>query len=58
MPQHDLVFCVGLLEVVRNNAWVGLADPCKALVQHKTQLYLLDLAALSSELLFQQVTLP
>ncbi|KAK9865973.1 hypothetical protein WJX84_001123 [Apatococcus fuscideae] len=45
----------GLLEVVKNNSWVGLADPRLALVQHKTQLYLLNLATLSTELLFQQL---
>ena len=43
--------------MVRNNSWVGLVEPCQALVQHKTQLYMLNLANLSADLLYQQVSI-
>lgn len=45
----------GLLEVLRNHTYVGMADGSLALVQHQTKLYLLDTETLSRDMMYQQV---
>ncbi|KAH9322096.1 hypothetical protein KI387_016735, partial [Taxus chinensis] len=45
----------GLLDVVKDCTYVGMADDTLALVQYKTQLYLVNIVKISRELMFQQV---
>ncbi|BBN11049.1 DNA mismatch repair protein MLH1 [Marchantia polymorpha subsp. ruderalis] len=45
----------GLLEIVKNCIYVGMADDNMALVQYKTYLYLINVYAFSKELMYQQV---
>ncbi|GJN05552.1 hypothetical protein PR202_ga23189 [Eleusine coracana subsp. coracana] len=45
----------GLLEVVKNCSYVGMADEVFALVQHSTRLYLVNVVNVSKELMYQQV---
>ncbi|WVZ67344.1 hypothetical protein U9M48_016434 [Paspalum notatum var. saurae] len=44
----------GLLEVVKNCTYVGLADDVFALIQHNTHLYLVNIVNVSKELMYQQ----
>ena len=50
------VMSSGLSEVLRMHTYVGMADETLALLQHGTRLYLLDVAALSSDMFYQQVS--
>lgn len=45
----------GLLDIVKDCTYVGMADNTLALVQYKTQLYLVNVVKLSRELMYQQV---
>ncbi|XP_022720170.1 DNA mismatch repair protein MLH1, partial [Durio zibethinus] len=45
----------GLLDIVRQCTYVGMADDVFALVQHNTHLYLANVVNLSKELMYQQV---
>ncbi|KAJ4965627.1 hypothetical protein NE237_017476 [Protea cynaroides] len=45
----------GLLEVVRDCTYIGMADDVFALLQHGTRLYLANVVNLSKELMYQQV---
>ncbi|XP_065039683.1 DNA mismatch repair protein MLH1 isoform X2 [Musa acuminata AAA Group] len=45
----------GLLEIVKNCTYIGLADEVFALLQHNTHLYLVNVVNVSKELMFQQV---
>ncbi|GKB30923.1 DNA mismatch repair protein MLH1 isoform X1, partial [Tanacetum coccineum] len=45
----------GLLDIVRNCTYVGMADDVFALLQHNTQLYLANVVNLSKELMYQLV---
>ncbi|RLN23432.1 DNA mismatch repair protein MLH1 [Panicum miliaceum] len=44
----------GLLDVVKNCTYVGLADEVLALIQHNTRLYLVNVVNVSKELMYQQ----
>ncbi len=46
----------GLSEVLRKHTYVGMADDTLALLQHGTRLYLLNVAALSRDMFYQQVS--
>lgn len=46
----------GLSEVLRKHTYVGMADETLALLQHGTRLYLLNVAALSRDMFYQQVS--
>ncbi len=46
----------GLSEVLRKHTYVGMADETLALLQHGTCLYLLNVAALSRDMFYQQVS--
>jgi len=46
----------GLSEVLRKHTYVGMADETLALLQHGTRLYLLNVAALSKDMFYQQVS--
>lgn len=45
----------GLLDVIRQCIYVGMADDVFALLQHNTHLYLANVVSLSKELMYQQV---
>ncbi|KAK4721542.1 hypothetical protein R3W88_011775 [Solanum pinnatisectum] len=45
----------GLLDIVRNCTYTGMADEIFALLQHNTHLYLVNVINLSKELMYQQV---
>ncbi|KAK4802259.1 hypothetical protein SAY86_000462 [Trapa natans] len=45
----------GLMDIVRNCIYVGMADDIYALLQHNTHLYLTNVVNLSKELMYQQV---
>ncbi|XP_031389745.1 DNA mismatch repair protein MLH1 isoform X2 [Punica granatum] len=45
----------GLLDIVRDCTYVGMADDVYALLQHNTRLYLANVVNLSKELMYQQV---
>ncbi|KAK3004984.1 hypothetical protein RJ639_017902 [Escallonia herrerae] len=45
----------GLLDIVRNCTYIGMADDVYALLQHNTHLYLANIVNLSKELMYQQV---
>ncbi|KAK3008636.1 hypothetical protein RJ639_013445, partial [Escallonia herrerae] len=45
----------GLLDIVRNCTYIGMADDVYALLQHNTHLYLANIINLSKELMYQQV---
>lgn len=45
----------GLLDIVRNCTFIGMADDFFALIQHATHLYLANVVNLSKELMYQQV---
>ncbi|XP_064965194.1 DNA mismatch repair protein MLH1-like isoform X5 [Musa acuminata AAA Group] len=45
----------GLLEIVKNCTYIGLADEVFALLQHNTHLYLVNVVNVSKELMYQQV---
>ncbi|KAJ6805766.1 DNA mismatch repair protein MLH1 [Iris pallida] len=45
----------GLLDIVKNCTYVGLADETFALIQHNTSLYLMNVINVSKELIYQQV---
>ncbi|XP_020110363.1 DNA mismatch repair protein MLH1-like [Ananas comosus] len=45
----------GLLDVVKNCTYIGLADDVFALLQHNTLLYLVNVVNVSKELMYQQV---
>ncbi|XP_020679639.1 DNA mismatch repair protein MLH1 isoform X2 [Dendrobium catenatum] len=45
----------GLLDIVNNCTYVGLADEIFALLQHNTHLYLVNVVNVSKELMYQQV---
>ncbi|KAI3726580.1 hypothetical protein L1987_66378 [Smallanthus sonchifolius] len=45
----------GLLDIVRNCTYVGMADDVFALLQHNTHLYLANVVSLSKELMYQLV---
>ena len=47
----------GLADVLRKHTFVGMADETLALLQHGTRLYLLNVAALSKDMFYQQVCL-
>ncbi|KAK3229969.1 hypothetical protein Dsin_001850 [Dipteronia sinensis] len=44
----------GLLDIVRNCTYIGMADDVFALLQYNTQLYLANVVNLSKELMYQQ----
>ncbi|XP_010912641.1 DNA mismatch repair protein MLH1 isoform X1 [Elaeis guineensis] len=44
----------GLLDIVKNGTYVGLADEVFALLQHNTHLYLMNVVSVSKELMYQQ----
>ncbi|XP_010543732.1 PREDICTED: DNA mismatch repair protein MLH1 [Tarenaya hassleriana] len=44
----------GLLDIVKNSTYVGMADDIFALVQYNTHLYLANVVNLSKELMYQQ----
>ncbi|AQK98096.1 DNA mismatch repair protein MLH1 [Zea mays] len=44
----------GLLEVIKNCTYVGLADEVSALIQYNTHLYLVNVVNVSKELMYQQ----
>ncbi len=50
------VMASGLSEVLRKHTYVGMADETLALLQHGTRLYLLNVAALSKDMFYQQVS--
>ncbi len=50
------VVSAGLSEVLRKRTYVGMADETLALLQHGTRLYLLNVAALSKDMFYQQVS--
>ena len=50
------ILCAGLSEVLRRHTYVGMADETLALLQHGTRLYLLNVAALSKDMFYQQVS--
>ena len=50
------VVSAGLSEVLRKHTYVGMADETLALLQHGTRLYLLNVAALSKDMFYQQVS--
>ena len=43
--------------MLRKHTFVGMADETLALVQHTTRLYLLNIANLSKDMFYQQVSL-
>ncbi|KAF9661578.1 hypothetical protein SADUNF_Sadunf19G0083400 [Salix dunnii] len=45
----------GLLDIVRNCTYIGMADDVFALLQYNTHLYLANVVNLSKELMYQQV---
>ncbi|KAI3872153.1 hypothetical protein MKW98_011645 [Papaver atlanticum] len=45
----------GLLDIVKQSTYVGMADNVLALLQHNTSLYLVNVVNLSKELMYQQV---
>lgn len=45
----------GLLDIVRQSTYIGMADDVFALLQHNTHLYLANVVNLSKELMYQQV---
>ncbi|KAL2653676.1 hypothetical protein R1flu_021804 [Riccia fluitans] len=45
----------GLMDILKNCIYVGMADDNMALVQYKTYLYLINVVAFSKELMYQQV---
>ncbi|XP_057994844.1 DNA mismatch repair protein MLH1 isoform X2 [Hevea brasiliensis] len=45
----------GLLDIVRQCTYIGMADDIFALLQHSTHLYLANVVNLSKELMYQQV---
>ncbi|KAM7266491.1 hypothetical protein ACFE04_004388 [Oxalis oulophora] len=45
----------GLLDIVKQCTYVGMADDTFALIQHNTHLYLVNVVNLSRELMYQQV---
>ncbi|XP_062028201.1 DNA mismatch repair protein MLH1-like [Rosa rugosa] len=45
----------GMLDIVRNCTYIGMADDVFALLQHDTHLYLANVVSLSKELMYQQV---
>ncbi|WOL12698.1 DNA mismatch repair protein MLH1 isoform X3 [Canna indica] len=45
----------GLLDIVRNCTYIGLADEIFALLQYNTHLYLVNVVNVSKELMYQQV---
>lgn len=44
----------GLLDIIKQCTYVGMADDILALLQYKTQLYLVNVVTLSRELMYQQ----
>ncbi|KAI4331770.1 hypothetical protein L6164_016727 [Bauhinia variegata] len=44
----------GLLDIVRNYTYIGMADDVLAVLQHNTHLYLANVVNLSKELMYQQ----
>lgn len=44
----------GLLDIVKNCTYVGVADEVFALIQHNTRLYLVNVINVSKELMYQQ----
>ncbi|RWR92654.1 DNA mismatch repair protein MLH1 isoform X2 [Cinnamomum micranthum f. kanehirae] len=45
----------GMLDIIKNCTYVGMADDVFALLQHNTRLYLVNVVNLSKELMYQQV---
>ncbi|KAG9440244.1 hypothetical protein H6P81_020409 [Aristolochia fimbriata] len=45
----------GLLDIVKDSTYIGMADDTFALLQHSTCLYLVNVINLSKELMYQQV---
>ncbi|WCJ44195.1 DNA mismatch repair protein MLH1 [Euphorbia peplus] len=45
----------GLLDIIRQCTYIGMADDVFALLQHNTHLYLANIVNLSKELMYQQV---
>ncbi|XP_072981652.1 DNA mismatch repair protein MLH1 isoform X1 [Typha angustifolia] len=45
----------GLLDIVKDCTYIGLADEVFALLQHNTHLYLVNVVNISKELMYQQV---
>lgn len=56
VEDHITVMSSGLSEVLRKHTYVGMADETLALLQHGTRLYLLNVAALSRDMFYQQVS--
>jgi hypothetical protein len=48
----------GLLDMIQNHTFVGMADATLALIQHGTRLYLVDTTAITREMHYQQVSFP
>ena len=57
-PGLDRGSSAGLLDMIQNHTFVGLADATLALIQHGTRLYLMDTTAITKEMLYQQVGAP
>ncbi len=56
LDDHENIVSSGLSEVLRKHTYVGMADETLALLQHGTRLYLLNVAALSKDMFYQQVS--
>nr|XP_015649877.1 DNA mismatch repair protein MLH1 isoform X2 [Oryza sativa Japonica Group] len=54
LVEIDSSFHPGLLDIVKNCTYVGLADEAFALIQHNTRLYLVNVVNISKELMYQQ----
>ena len=44
-----------LCEILRSHVYVGMADERRALIQHKTNLYLLNIKTMSKDMVYQQI---
>ncbi|KAL5220094.1 hypothetical protein ABZP36_024807 [Zizania latifolia] len=54
LAETESSFHPGLLDIVKNCTYVGLADEVFALIQHNTRLYLVNVVNVSKELMYQQ----
>lgn len=51
----DLWPCAGMLDMIQNHTFVGMADSVLGLLQHGTRLYLANTPAITREMFHQQV---
>ncbi|XP_051228428.1 DNA mismatch repair protein MLH1 [Lolium perenne] len=54
LTEIDTNLHLGLLDIVKNCTYVGVADEVFALIQHNTRLYLVNVVNVSKELMYQQ----